>query len=82
MYKLFNHKGRRLSNQKITSLWEHMLTKTMQADTPPPRGGTCQGDRCFVVVNGDGVLLDENEQFSHESNPCLQYTCLVRHSIF
>ena len=75
------YKGYRLSNQKTLSLWEHMLAEIMQVETmqdEPPQSGTCTGGRCFVVVNGDGVLLDDNEQYAHESGPCLQYNCSVR----
>ena len=70
-----------LSNPKTLSLWEHVLAEIMQVETmqdEPPRGGTCEGGRCFVVVNGDGVLLNDNEQYAHESDPCLQYSCSVR----
>ena len=69
-------KGRRFNNQQTLSLWDHMLAEITQNDRP--QGGTCQGGRCFVEVNGDSVLLDENEQYAHESDPCLQYTCSVR----
>ena len=55
-----------------------MLAEIMQDDRP--RSGTCQGGRCFVVVNGDSVVLNDAEQYSHESDPCLQYSCSVRDS--
>ena len=80
-YILSLYKGYRLSNQKTLSLWEHMLAEIMQVETmqdEPPQSGTCEGSRCFVVINGDGVLLDDNEQHAHESGPCLQYSCSVR----
>ena len=54
-------KGRRLNNQQTL---DHMLAEITQNDCP--QGGTCQGGRCFVEVNGDSVLLDENEQYAHE----------------
>ena len=50
----------------------------MQDDRP--RSGTCNGGRCFVVINEDSVVLDDNEQYAHESDPCLQYNCSVRDS--
>ena len=55
-----------------------MQVEIMQNDRP--RSGTCQGGRCFVEVNGDSVVLDDSEQYAHESDPCLQYTCSVRDS--
>ena len=59
-------------------LAEIMQVETMQNDRP--RSGTCQGGRCFVVVNGDSVVLDDAEQYTHESDPCLRYNCSVRDS--